>query len=132
MARLIFFLCFIVLGLCSCKKKIVENRLIGEWQCEYELLEDGTKDYADQYALLDWNYSDGFILYKDGTCQSTWLGVINSDKIEWSNSKDLLTIHVPRSNGEIEDFEYFISDVKKNSMFMEYQAKGYKYYLNKK
>jgi hypothetical protein len=132
MQKLMLISCLLALGFFACKKKIVENNLVGEWKYEYRLLEDGTRDYQEPYALLGWNYSDGFILYEDGTGYSVWYDSINSDKFAWSNTRNLMTMQVTQPNNEIHEFDYTITEVKENSMFLEDVNKGNKYFMNKK
>ena len=127
MKRSFFIIFLLLVCLFSCKKKTIEDRLIGYWIPEYEILEDGTKKYSDNwYALLEFTYSEGFTLNDDGT------GAVNKkgDGFEWSNTKKKLTILVTHSNGNIEEFEYLITNVKKNNMDFE-TPKGHKYHMSK-
>lgn len=120
----------ILLILSACKKNRIENNLIGTWECEYEILEDGTKDYDAPYAIMDFQYSDGFILNEDGTGSTIWYDVSNSE-IEWSSTKNKLIIHNQYLAGELTDYEFSIKDVKSNSMVFE-NYEGHKFYVIKK
>lgn len=106
------------------------NVIIGEWIYEYELMSDGTKNFDNPYALLEFTYSDGFILNEDGTGHSVWNEVIN-ENFEWVFNNSKLTISVTRSDNSIDKFEYQISNMNESSMQFE-SPKGYKFMLRKK
>ena len=128
MKNLAFYL-VMMLFICSCKKEKIKRDLTGTWVYEYEIMEDGTKKYDTPYALMDFNYSDGFILNNDGSGSTIWYDTPNGD-IEWSSAKDKLIIHNQYLNGELTDYEYSIEEVKTTSLMFE-NYKGKKYYMKK-
>lgn len=129
MRNLSLYLVVAVLFFSSCKKQKIERDLTGTWVYEYEIMEDGTKKYDNPYALMDFNYSDGFILNDDGSGSTIWYDNPNGD-IEWSNTNNKLIIHGQYWNGELTDYEYSIEDVKSTSLIFE-NYKGHKYYMEK-
>lgn len=130
---IVFTIAIALILLTSCKKdeKKIEPTpsIVGQWVYEYELLSDGTKVFDNPYALLEFEYSDGFILNEDNTGNSVWYNDINGD-FEWSSDNSILTISVTRSNGSIDKFEYQISDLNESSMGFE-SPKGHKYLMIK-
>lgn len=108
------------------------NEIIGKWIYEYELKSDGTKDFDNPYALLEFEYSDGFILNEEGTGSSVWYDSINGN-FEWlsDNRNSKLIISVIRTDNSIDEFEYSMSILDENSMEFE-TPKGHIYRMNKK
>lgn len=117
----------------SCKKD--DNPIepipgvIGQWEYEYEILDDGTKVFDNPYALLEFEYSDGFILNDNNTGNSIWYDNINS-AFEWRMDNSTLIISVTRTDNSIDSFEYQISNLDENSMEFETPI-GYKYLMKK-
>lgn len=70
----------------ACTKNKIENNLIGTWEFEYEILKFGSKNYDNPAYLMNFEYSDGFILNEDGTGSTIWYGNQNSE-FEWSSTK---------------------------------------------
>ncbi|MFT5820535.1 MAG: hypothetical protein ACI8ZM_001778 [Crocinitomix sp.] len=114
----------------ACKKNRIENNLIGTWEFEYEILDEGSKDYDLPYALMDFGYNDGFILNEDGTGSPTWYGE-DSEGFEWSSTKNKLIIYNRYWAGELTNYEFSIKNVKRTSLTFE-NYKGHKYYMKKK
>lgn len=129
MKNLAFYFVILMLFISACKKEKIEWDLTGTWVYEYEIMEDGTKKYNNPYALMDFNYSDGFILNDDGSGSTIWYDTPNGD-IEWSGTKNKLIIHDQYLNGELTDYEYSIEEVKSTSLIFE-NYKGQKYYMKK-
>lgn len=119
-----------ILSLLSCQKdeQITKPELsiVGEWVYEYELLSDGTKDFDNPYALLEFEYSDGFILKENGTGNSVWNDVINNN-FDWTSDNSKLIISLIESANI---FEYKVSILTDETMFFE-TPKGHKYFMNK-
>ena len=120
---------FAILLFGSCKKEKIEQNLIGTWVFEYEILDDCLKKYDNPYALLDFTYSDGFVLNDDGSGSTTWYNSPGGE-IEWSNTKNKLIIHDQYWSGELIDYNYSIKDIKSTSLVFE-NYKGHKYYMKK-
>ncbi len=126
LSLLTLILAFIVLG---CNKDDNQT-LIGEWGYEYELMDDGTKNYEHPYALLEYEYSDGFILKKDKSGNPIWNENINGE-FEWTKNWNKLLLYVTRDDNSIDEFNFKISNVTNTSMFFE-TPKGHKYKMKKK
>lgn len=100
-----------------------EEDLIGTWRSLYEYLPDGTKDSSNvPYALLEFEYSDGFILKEDDLCDVVWLGLVNAPDLTWTLKEETLRIH---------DTDFTISDRTANQMDFA-TPKGHKYRLEKR
>ena len=127
--KLITFLgALLIISACNKPEKI-KSHLEGTWVCEYEIMEDGSKNFSAPYALVDFNYSDGFTLNEDGTGSTMWYGAPNGD-IEWSNTKEKLIIHDQYWNGELINYEYSIENVTSSSMEFE-NYKGHRFGMKK-
>ena len=126
------FLAISLLSIClfSCGKEKIENRLIGEWKFESQILEDGTFRTDPPYALVEFEYSDGFILNKNNKGFTIWNELINGDEFSWSNTKKFLIIKVENSSGNTTEYEFKISNVENHSMNFE-TNEGKKYLLKK-
>lgn len=123
----------LVLGITSCQKEKpmnLENSLIGEWTHEYEITEEGLKNFDQPYALLEFNYSDGFILNEDGLGKSVWLESTNDD-FEWEFNNPKLIFSLKRSDDTIDKFEFLISNLTENSLVIN-SPKEHKYFMTKK
>ncbi|MEE9431658.1 MAG: hypothetical protein V3V16_11490 [Melioribacteraceae bacterium] len=129
---IILIVVFTFLIACNKDSQIVEPKLsiVGEWNAEYEILSDGTKDYRVQYAILEFNYSDAFILKENKKGHSIWFDNINGD-FEWTRDNSKLTITVTQFDSTREDFEFQLSELKNHSMVFD-TPKGHKYLLSKK
>lgn len=134
----IFTNCLYLIGLVllslsiSCTKTdtdISESNLIGEWNYVYELLDDGTQIYDDPFALLEFNYSDGFRLNENNTGNSIWFDSINGD-FEWVIQDDKLIFTITLDKDTIKDFEYTISDFNQNTMMFS-TPKNHTYLLSR-
>lgn len=122
----------IAITACQQDEPMVESshEIVGEWMYEYEIMEDGTKKFDNPYALLEFEYSDGFILKEDGTGNSIWFGEINDD-FEWARDESRLFVHVAKSNGAVDEFVYGISNMTDTSMRFS-TPKGHTYRMNKR
>ena len=122
----------IVITGCQKDEPIVESshELVGEWIYEYEIMEDGTKKFDNPYALLEFEYSDGFVLKEDGTGNSIWVGEINDD-FEWIRDESRLFLQVRKSNGSVDEFVYGISNLTDISMRFS-TPKGHIYRMKKR
>ena len=126
-----------VILIIGCKRDyIIDDRVIepelsivGEWKYEYEILRDGTKELENPYAILEFEYSDGFILKENGTGNSLWNNSINGD-FEWTDNGFKLKVSVERADNHIDQFEYNLSNLTENSMEFE-TPKGHKYLMIK-
>lgn len=112
-------------------KEDLESQLIGEWQFRYEILSNGSKEYDNPYALLEFDYSDGFILKADNTGKAVWFESVKDYDFDWNAMESTLSISLNRSNGSIDTFEYLISDLTETSMYFG-SPKGHKYFMTKK
>lgn len=129
----ILYLSLIVLLIGSCQKDDMafepKLSIVGEWKYEFEILSDGTKLFDNPYALLEFEYSDGFILKENGIGNPQWFNTINGD-FEWLYDDFKLTISVTRSDNSIDQFEYIISNLTNSSMEFK-TPKGHKYLMIK-
>ena len=86
------------------------------------------------YALLEYNYSDGFILYPDRrTGNSMWFGGVNDaagERFQWILVDEAWTITLTRSDGSKEDFTFQVSDLTDSRMDLQ-TPKGFRYQLGK-
>lgn len=103
--------------------------VVGQWKYEYEILSDGTKVFDNPYALLEFEYSDGFILNDNNTGNSVWYDKVNGD-FEWTTNNSILIISITKSDNSIDKFEYQISNLNEKSMELE-TPKGAKYLMKK-
>lgn len=103
-----------------------ELSIIGEWEYQYQLLSDGTKDFDNPYALLEFEYSDGFILNEDHTGSSVWYDKINGS-FSWTRNDMKLIITVSREDSSVDYFEYQISKLEESAM--EFQSPNGSTYL---
>lgn len=112
-------LLIVVIG-CKKDSEIIKPglKIVGEWKYQYELLEDGTKEYKNPYALLDFEYSDGFILKENNLGHSVWYDKVNGN-FEWTMNDSKLIFTVTKADNSVEDFEYQISNQKEDSMMFE-------------
>lgn len=122
---------FFLFSGCQSEDQIIEPELniLGHWKYQYELLNDGTKRYDNPYALLEFEYSDAFILKEDKSGNSIWFDTINGD-FEWSNNNLELVITVTREDQSVDRFEYQISNLEEGSMEFE-SPNGSKYFMVK-
>lgn len=121
------------LVLFSCQKEKIDSSayLIGQWEHEYTHLEDGSKKFDNPYALLEFDYSDGFILYENNTGHSWWMGRINNPKeFEWRYDDATLTISVSHPDGSNADFEFSLPSLSEHSMVIN-TPKGFTYSMKK-
>lgn len=126
-----FFSLLILFNACKSQNQVIEPELeiVGHWKYQYELLSDGTKKYDNPYALLEFEYSDAFILKENNTGNSVWYDTINGN-FEWISSDSILTIIVTRQDSSIDQFQYSISNLDEVSM--EFQSpNGNKYFMVK-
>ncbi|MTB50751.1 hypothetical protein [Lewinella sp. W8] len=110
-----------LLLLISCEKERMtdpEVISLGKWVYVYELREDGTRDFENPYALLEFEYSDGFILNEDGTGHSIWYDNINDD-FTWRRNGGILTFVVEHPDGTIDEYEYHYSPESPTSLFFD-------------
>lgn len=119
----------IVSSFLSCKKGATPtDTLVGTWKYEYELKSDGTRDYGNPYALLQFEYSDGFILYDNGTGNTMWYDKINDpEPFEWSYKSGKIRVevsNVPKA------FEYGVANLKEGAM--NFTTGGREYYMTKR
>ena len=129
----VFFSPFVFMSifLLGCEKKIEpEISLLGEWISEYEIMEDGTKNFDDPYAILVFEYSNGFILEENGQGSSIWNGAING-AFEWTKMDNKILMFVPGPNNSTSTFEFQISNVTNESMDF-YSPKEHRYFLTRK
>ena len=130
-----FFLLAVVAGLmASCEKKNEQvaptPSLIGEWMFEYTILEDGSRNYDDPYALLEFEYSDGFILKENGQANSVWYQKVNGE-FEWEKAGEQLIFSVTRPDNSVDTFTFEFSDLTLASLLLK-TPKGHVYKMLKK
>ena len=113
------------------KEVDLETQLIGEWESQYEILSDGSKSYDNPYALLEFEYSDGFILKADNFGSTVWYDEVKDNYFEWEATESKLIISLVRSDNTIETFEFQIYDLEETSMLFE-SPKGHTYFMTKK
>ena len=109
--------------------------MVGTWKITATIDEDGTRVPAETtYALLEYNYSDGFILYPDRrTGNSMWYGGVNDaagERFQWILVDEAWTITLTRSDGSKEDFTFQVSDLTDSRMDLQ-TPKGFRYQLEK-
>lgn len=118
----------------SCEKEKVDpaSGLIGEWNYEHHIMEDGSKSTSGTYAILDHTYSDGFILYENKTGNTLSGGGINDREFSWDYKDSSLKIIVTYPDGSTQETEYILSDLKGNSMYIQGPTNNNKYFIRKK
>lgn len=131
--RIIFStLIFSLLILNSCKKEpLYDKSLAGKWEAEYELMEDGSKSFTPPWALLEFEYSDAFILHEDQAVTILWAERANSSiKCKWFGSNSNLTIHANYPNGNSSAFDYKITRISENRIIL-LTPKGHKWMMKR-
>jgi hypothetical protein len=123
-----------VVLLFSCEKEKVApaSDLIGEWNYEHHILNDGSKSTAGSYALLKHTYSDGFILYENKTGNTLYGGGINDKEFKWNYKDSRLKVIVTHADGSAQETEYVLSDLNGNSMYIHSQTNDFKFFIKKK
>ncbi len=119
-----------ILSICllsSCEKTVEEISILGKWESEYLLLEDGTKNFDPPYALLEFEYSDAFELLDDGIGKSYWFNAENGS-FDWTFENGILTCKIPGPNNTIASFEFITSQLSERSMDFE-TPQGHTYHL---
>lgn len=104
--------------------------MYGQWACAYQLRDDGTKNFDSPYNLLEFEYSDGFILNADGSGKVVWYEKENGD-FAWEKTGSKLVFQVMRTENNSENFEFKISDLTAKSMLLESPG-GKQYVMEKK
>lgn len=130
MKNLLFFISLSLLIFSSCRplpapspEEPEKDSLQGAWTIEFGYKPDGSVDpNTSRYALLEFEYSDGFILKDNALCDVVWSGQINAKDLSWSYQEEKLTI-----NGYV----FIVSELQEDQMDFE-TPKGYKYHLIKK
>ena len=131
--RIIFStLIFSLLILSSCKKEpLFDKSLAGKWEAEYELMEDGSKSFTPPWALLEFEYSDAFILHEDQTLTILWTEKTNNSlKCKWFGSNSNLTIHAGNPDGSSRVFDYKITRISENRIILQ-TPKGHKWMMKR-
>jgi len=100
-----------------------KDSLQGAWTIEFGYKPDGSVDpNTSRYALLEFEYSDGFILKENDLCDVVWNDQINAKDLSWSYTEGKLLI---------KEHSFIVSNLQEDQMDFE-TPKGYRYHLIKK
>lgn len=132
--KALFLVLSSVVLLFSCEKEEVNPTwdLIGEWNYEYHILEDGSKSTTGAYALLIHTYSNGFVLYGNKTGNTISSDGTNAGEFDWDYKNPFLRLRFTSPDGSTHETDYILSGQTENSMFMQSHKNNIKYFFRKK
>lgn len=131
--KILFIICAssFFLGCDSDEDSIIDpyHQLLGYWKYEYELLDDGSKNYNNPYALLEFTYSDGFILEENKVGSSVWYDSINGE-FNWEFKEGALILTVSYDDGAVKEFVHSLTEIRENTLIFN-SLKGHTYFMRK-
>ena len=126
------FIAIIVITI-GCRKDENTSKpdIIGQWNFDYLLNLDGTKDYRNPYSMLSFGYNDGFVLNYDSTGNTVWYGEINDKFEKWRFENNELKIQIIRDSIKVDEFNFDILHLDNNRMIIKTPENNGSYFLLK-
>lgn len=124
----IFFVSALVFTSCN-KTETTEELLWGQWNFTHAIQEDGSIDTQSPYSLVEFTYSDGFILTENHEGSTIWFEQVN-ENFQWSFADSKLKMTVLYDNQESNTFVFEIDELTHETMIFK-TPKKHTYLLTK-